>query len=202
MHRKVLASIESLALSSGGRSTRLVVATTMVLASTTSPSSRRASRLAQPTSRLRSERPRAGDGGIPAWPRTTCCRLSARTSTWRSSPPTRRRPRSSGHGGSASTVWCRDQLLVWMTVRADGSLPLGGAAPLLIERSSNVNPAAALPPSGLVLRTLRVRHPEPVRVVALLAKIGLASRPSVIVTEGAECTLSAEIETPTGLRRI
>lgn len=89
-----------------------------------------------------------------------------------------------------------------MTATADGSLPLGGAAPLLIQRSSSINPAAALPPRDLLLQRLRIRHPAPSRVIALLAQIGLASQPAVTVTEGKECSLIAEIQTPFGLREL
>jgi hypothetical protein len=87
-----------------------------------------------------------------------------------------------------------------MTIRANGSLAFDGAAPLLIQRSSGVSPAAALPPRGLLFQRLRVRHPAPAQVAALFAKIGLASSPSVAVTEGNECSLVAEIQTPCGLR--
>jgi Glyoxalase-like domain len=89
-----------------------------------------------------------------------------------------------------------------MTVRADGSLPLGGAAPLLIQRSSSVEPAAVLPQSGLQLQRLRIRHPVPAHVLSLFAKIGLASQPEVTVTQGHQCSLVAEIQTPFGLREI
>ena len=89
-----------------------------------------------------------------------------------------------------------------MTVRADGSVPLDGAAPLLIQRSSSVHPAAALPQSGLGLQRLRIRHPAPAQVVALFAKIGLASQPAVTVIQGNECSLVAEIQTPFGLREL
>ena len=89
-----------------------------------------------------------------------------------------------------------------MTARADGSLPLDGAAPLLIQRSSSISPAAALPPRGLLLQRLRIRHPAPSQVVALFAKIGLASQPSVTVTKGDECSLVAEIQTPFGPREL
>jgi len=87
-----------------------------------------------------------------------------------------------------------------MTVRADGSLPLEGAAPLLIQRSSNVNPAAALPLRGLLLQRLRIRHPAPSQVLALFAKVGLVSHPAVTVTQGGACSLVAEVQTPFGLR--
>ena len=89
-----------------------------------------------------------------------------------------------------------------MTVRADGSLPLDGAAPLLIQRASGVNPAAALPPRGLLLRRLQIRHPAPSQVVALFAKIGLVSKAPVTVTKGNECRLIADIQTPSGPRQL
>jgi len=89
-----------------------------------------------------------------------------------------------------------------MTVRADGSVPLDGAAPLLIQRSSSVHPAAALPQKGLHLQELRIRHPAPSQVLALFAKIGLASQPAVTVIQGNECSLVAEIQTPFGPREL
>jgi hypothetical protein len=89
-----------------------------------------------------------------------------------------------------------------MTVRADGSVPLDGAAPLLIQRSSSVHPAAALPQNGLHLHRLRIRHPAPSQVLALLARIGLATQPAVTVTQGNQCSLVAEIQTPFGPREL
>jgi Glyoxalase-like domain len=87
-----------------------------------------------------------------------------------------------------------------MTVTADGSVPLSGAAPLLIQRESKMHPAAVLPESDLRLRELRIRHPAPAAVSALLSRIGLAVPPRVTVTQGANCALVAEIETAHGLR--
>lgn len=89
-----------------------------------------------------------------------------------------------------------------MTVRPDGHVPLDGAAPLLIQRSSSVHPAAALPPSGLHLQRLRIRHPQPAQVLALLARMGLAPQPAVTVAQGNACSLVAEIQTPFGLREL
>jgi len=89
-----------------------------------------------------------------------------------------------------------------MTVRADGSLPLAGAAPLLIQRAPGAQPAAALPKSGLELLRLRIRHPAPAQVLALFAKTGLAAQPAVTVMQGNECSLVAEIQTPFGLREL
>lgn len=89
-----------------------------------------------------------------------------------------------------------------MTVRTDGHPPLGGAAPLLIQRSSNVSPAASLPPTGLRFLKLCVRHPAPSEVTSLFMRIGLALPPAVVVTHGYRCTLSAQIQTPLGPRTI
>jgi hypothetical protein len=89
-----------------------------------------------------------------------------------------------------------------MTVRADGGLPLDGAAPLLIQRESSTHPAAALPPSGLQLQQLRIRHPEPDRVLALFRQIGLAAQPIVTVEHGSRSSLVAEIKTPFGPRQL
>jgi len=89
-----------------------------------------------------------------------------------------------------------------MTIRADGSPPLDGAAPLLIQRASSGHPAAALPRNGLQLRRLRIRHPAPDEVIALLAWIGLSPQPAVTVTRADTCSLVAEIQTPSGLREL
>jgi len=97
----------------------------------------------------------------------------------------------------------RREMHTWqITVRADGRVPLDGAAPLLIQRSSSVHPAAALAPSGLSFQRLRIRHPAPGQVIALFAQIGLAAQPAVEVVQGDACSLVAEIQTPYGLREL
>jgi hypothetical protein len=89
-----------------------------------------------------------------------------------------------------------------MTVRADGALPLDGAAPLLIQRSTKVSPAGALPPKGLLLLGLRIRHPAPAQVAALLARIGLSTESLLALTEGNSFSLVADIQTPFGPRML
>lgn len=92
---------------------------------------------------------------------------------------------------------------VWqMTIRRDGSLPLDGAAPLLIQRASRLSPAAALPQHGLKLQRLLIRHPTPARVLALFANIELDPHPTISVEQGSMCSLVAEIETPSGPKRL
>lgn len=87
-----------------------------------------------------------------------------------------------------------------MTMTADGLPPLAGAAPLLIQRASAIHPASRLPDRGLRLRRLRIRHPDPVKVARLLARIGLDGDARIGVEPAAACALAAEIETPAGPR--
>jgi hypothetical protein len=87
-----------------------------------------------------------------------------------------------------------------MTVTGDGHVPLGGAGPLLIERDAGPHPSSVLAESGLRLHRLLIRHPEPSRVGALLARIRLSDEPRVAVEAGDACVLAAEIATPRGLR--
>ena len=89
----------------------------------------------------------------------------------------------------------------WLiTIPADGALALGGALPLLIEWQAPRTPAGAgLPEAGCALAALGLRHPEPARVQALLARMGLADR---VAVEAGEAGLWADIATPSGTRRL
>lgn len=102
--------------------------------------------------------------------------------------------------GHAETM--RREGRAWqMTVTLDGSPPLSGAAPVLIQRSGSAHPAAALAESGLRLRRFRIETPDAERLRAFLARIDLA-QVEVCVVHGAVCKLIAEIETPLGLRTL
>lgn len=96
----------------------------------------------------------------------------------------------------------REGLRWQMTSTADGSVPLAGAAPLLIQRATTFHPAARLPEMGLRLRHLHIQHPAPDAVARVLAGLALAPAPRVQVVRGAVCALQAEIETPQGLRTL
>jgi hypothetical protein len=96
----------------------------------------------------------------------------------------------------------RDAQMWEMAVRPDGSVPLGGAAPLLIQRAPGANPLASLSQCGLRLQRLLIQHPSPARVQALFARIALMPQPIVTVTHGDRCSLVAEIQTPFGLRQL
>lgn len=93
----------------------------------------------------------------------------------------------------------------WLiTIPADGSLPMGGAAPALIEWQVPRRLAALdMPASGCALSTLTVGHPEPGRVSTLLAALGLDGVVRVVASTANEAArLVAEIETPQGRRTL
>ncbi len=92
--------------------------------------------------------------------------------------------------------------LSWLiTIPADGSLPLGGVAPALIEWHADIHLAARLPDNGLSLSRLELVHPEPERISRLLASLALGAPVSVTAAAAGSATqLIAHINTPLGLR--
>lgn len=89
----------------------------------------------------------------------------------------------------------------WLiTIPADGSLPMGGAMPMLIEWQSPREPAGrGLPESGCSLDMLAIQHPEKALAKALYASAGLVD--SLRISAG-EVSLRANISTPQGVRFI
>jgi hypothetical protein len=57
-----------------------------------------------------------------------------------------------------------------IALRADGTLPMAGAAPLLIEWQGAPHPAERMAPSGLRLARLDIAHPDPGPLAAWLAR--------------------------------
>ena len=93
----------------------------------------------------------------------------------------------------------------WLiTIPADGTPPLAGAAPALIEWQSPRHAAALdMPASGCSLASLTLSHPIPGDVSRLLAALDLGGVASVRASTGdAQARLIAEILTPTGLRTL
>ena len=90
--------------------------------------------------------------------------------------------------------------LSWqITVPADGSLPLGGAAPALIEWQVTPHPAGALKDRGCSLTSLEIFHPEPLRVQTVLEAVKLAAPVSLRqLSSGAKPYLVARVKTPRG----
>jgi hypothetical protein len=89
----------------------------------------------------------------------------------------------------------------WLiTIPADGSLPMGGAVPMLIEWQSPREPAGrGLPESGCSLDLLEIRHPEEALARSLHARAGLGD--TLRISAGA-ASLRATILTPLGMRSI
>lgn len=88
-----------------------------------------------------------------------------------------------------------------ITIPADGSVPLDGVAPALIEWPPAVHPANLLEDQGLSLLRLELLHPEPARVTRLLDSLALQG-PVVVLPAppGTGAGLRAHIVTPRGVR--
>jgi hypothetical protein len=96
----------------------------------------------------------------------------------------------------------RESISWQMTLTADGSTPLLGAAPALIHRQPGTHPASRLQDVGCRLRRLVIQHPCPEIIRSLLARIELRQLPKVEVQQGDACALLAEIDTPSGRRTL
>jgi hypothetical protein len=91
--------------------------------------------------------------------------------------------------------------LNWLiTIPPDGSLPLEGVAPTVIQWPAGVHPADTLPDSGCSLVRLEGFHPRAGEVRAVLQSIGFEGEFSV--SEAERPGLIAHIRTPAGLRQL
>ncbi len=108
----------------------------------------------------------------------------------------------------ASVVGCIEPMsrgaLSWLiTVPSDGALPLGGAAPALIEWRSEPHPARTLDDAGCALVELEIFHPDPRRVESVLTAIDLESAPRIQPLRAtAEPYLVAHFQTLAGRRTL
>lgn len=90
-----------------------------------------------------------------------------------------------------------------ITIPGDGSLPLNGIAPALIEWQTTVHPASTLQDHGLSLAKLELFHPEPERISRLLRSLDLEGQISVSLPRSAcAACMVAHINTPQGLRSL
>lgn len=90
-----------------------------------------------------------------------------------------------------------------ITIPADGSVPVDGVAPALIEWHTPVPPATRLVDVGLSLTGLEIFHPAPARVSRLLASLGLEWPVTVEALTATQAPdLVAHIRTPRGLREL
>ena len=80
----------------------------------------------------------------------------------------------------------------------DGSLPLDGAMPSLIDHRGDPTSMASIPDLGARLRSFTLEHPDPAAIEALYPALSIDRPPAVI--QGQFLRYRAEIETPTGLK--
>jgi hypothetical protein len=92
----------------------------------------------------------------------------------------------------------------WLiTIPADGSVPVDGVAPALIEWHSSVHPAAGLSDRGLSFVGLEIVHPDPQRLSRLLSSLDLQAPVMLRLPAGGVMPhLVAHIRTPGGLRTL
>ena len=92
--------------------------------------------------------------------------------------------------------------LEWrISIPEDGHLPLGGAAPALIEWHTATHPARGLQDLGCALVALELRHPDTRTLRAVIDQLQIAE-PGVEITvhEATTPGLAAQVQTPNGLR--
>jgi hypothetical protein len=82
----------------------------------------------------------------------------------------------------------------------DGSLPLGGAAPSLIDRRGKPRAMATIADLGARLRSFTLEHPDPAGISQLYRDLAI-DRPPVVVP-GDSVRYRALIETPAGVREL
>ena len=94
--------------------------------------------------------------------------------------------------------------LNWLiTIPGDGSLPLEGVAPALIQWQAETHPADALQDTGCRLLRLEGFHRRPEEISGLLQAIGFQGEFNVLpLPSGAPPHLVAHIHTPVGRRRL
>lgn len=84
-----------------------------------------------------------------------------------------------------------------MAVPDDGSLPMDGAFPTLLQWHTDTPPGALLPPSGVALAELVVQHPQAAALSAQLS--GPLADPRIRFEAAAKPALNARLTTPRGL---
>jgi hypothetical protein len=92
------------------------------------------------------------------------------------------------------------QNFYYFSVPPDGSLPLGGVAPSVIDRGGRPPSIAAMPDLGARLRAVTIEHPYPDEVTALYEKLGIENPPRV--QKGDQFLYRAKIQTPSGLKEL
>jgi hypothetical protein len=86
------------------------------------------------------------------------------------------------------------------TIPNDGSLPLDGAAPSIIDHRGDPTAMASIPDLGARLRSLTLEHPNPTAIETLYRELSIEHPPVII--QAPKVRFRAVIETPTGLNEL
>ena len=85
-------------------------------------------------------------------------------------------------------------------IPANGSLPLDGAAPSIIDRRGRPRAMAAIADPGARLRSFALEHPDPTALQALYRALPVDRPPEI--RRGQKLRYRALIETPAGLKEL
>lgn len=101
-------------------------------------------------------------------------------------------------GQKISLPWAEP--LFDFAIPIDGSLPLGGAAPSIIDRRGKLRSMASIADLGARLRSFLLEHPEAEAISELYREIGIGGAPEVL--RGPALCYRAQIETAHGLKQL
>ena len=82
----------------------------------------------------------------------------------------------------------------------DGSLPLDGAAPSIIDHRGDPTSMADIPDLGARLRSLTLEHPNSTAIETLYRELSIDHPPAIV--QGPRVRYRAQIETPTGSKEL
>jgi len=86
------------------------------------------------------------------------------------------------------------------TIPKDGSLPLDGAAPSIIDHRGDTSYIASIPDLGARLQSFTLEHPDSSNIAAFYREVSIENPPVVI--QGPEVRYRALIQTPAGLKEL
>ena len=86
------------------------------------------------------------------------------------------------------------------TIPDDGSLPLDGAAPSIIDHRGDPTSMASIPDLGARLLSLTLEHPDSPAIETLYRDLSIDHPPAIV--PGPKVRYRAQIETPTGLKEL
>ena len=86
------------------------------------------------------------------------------------------------------------------TIPSDGSLPLYGAVPSIIDHCGDPTSMATIPDLGARLRFFTLEHPNPQRIEMLYRELDIVA--PLAIVQSAEVGYRALIETPSGLKEL